>query len=374
MTTLNNLSPSVGLILIVSTIITTTTTGTGRRRRTITTTKTDVNYGTGFIVDGEIDENSTLKNRNNSARPIVATVAHLLPFSGNNKYYIKLFDKITKISKIYELSLIAMNRSIDICLFDFITPISNPFCIQWDTSDVNAGSTCYLIGYPLGDSQQSIVQGTVRDPTYCFSNLGSGIDQIYHSAPATKGNSGSCILNSQCKIIGIHTWGFKNLSGNDDFENFTGGSSTYGIFKIIGHMISKIYVNPEKFCSRVILGIKARIVNDIFRIQYMDISGVQEFDGILVNEILPNKTIDNYNKGQGVPKIEINDIITHLNDSPIGYCKESPVNVLFTLSQNNPIQIKIRKANTVYQNPVDIQLNNPTLFSIQDDSFYANII
>lgn len=381
MSIISSLSPSVGLVVVVSTIITTTTTGRGRRQRTITSTRTEVNLGSGFIVDGELD-NGLLKNQIQSSRPIVVSVAHVVPKDAQNRYFIKFFDKVSKLSQIYELNLIALNYSVDLCIYDFhpVNPIDNPLCLQWETSDVISGSTCYLIGYPLGDAQQSIVDGSVRDPTYCFSNLQSGLDQIYHSAPATNGNSGSCILNTDGKIIGIHAWGYNRV--NDiDFENFVGGPSTHSVFNIISYMLfnSSNLIDSKKFFNRTILGIRASIINDVFRIMNIGIPAMKELDGIMIKEILVNKTIDLHNKRLGTTKIELNDIITHIMDTsgnyiPIGYTKESPVNILFLHPFSSSLSLRIRRISDNYNIPINIELSNPVRMTSSEDTFYSNIL
>jgi hypothetical protein len=382
MTIISTLSPSVGLIIIVSTFVTTTTTGTGRRARTITTTRSEVKLGTGFIVDGEL-QNGKLRNQTNSSRPIIVSVAHIIPTGSQNKYFIKFFDRVSKLSVIYELALITHNYSVDLCLYDFLpsNPIDNPQCLQWETSEVVQGNPCYLIGYPLGDAQQSIVNGAVRDPTYLFPNLQSGLDQIYHSAPATNGNSGSCILNSDGKIIGIHSWGYNRIP-NVDFENFVGGPSTHCIFDILSYMLfnsNNLNLNDvKKFFNRALLGIRATIINDVFRIINMNVSSLKQLDGILIKEIIPNKTVDLHNKRNNTIKIELNDIITHIvdtsgNEIAIGYTRESPVNILFFHPFTN-LTIKIRKVNQNYQTPIDIELISPVRMVSSEDVYFSNLL
>jgi hypothetical protein len=380
---ISNLSPSVGLIVVVSSFVTTSTTGTGRRARTVTTTRSEVKLGTGFIVDGEL-QNGKLRNQTNSSRPIIVSVSHIIPKDSQNKYFIKFFDKVSKLSVIYELVLIASNYSVDLCIyeFDLKNQINNPLCLQWETSEIVAGNPCYLIGYPLGDAQQSIVKGAVRDPTYCLPNLQSGIDQIYHSAPATNGNSGSCILNSDGKIIGIHSWGYNRIP-NVDFENFVGGPASHCIFDILSYMLfnsNNLNLNDtKKFFNRSILGIRATIINDVFKIINMNISSLKELDGILIKEILPNKTIDLHNKRNNTIKIDLNDIITHIfdtsgNEIGIGYTKESPVNILFLHPLYTNLKIKIRKANQNYQTPIDIELLNPVRMISSEDVYFSNLL
>jgi S1-C subfamily serine protease len=368
---INSFIPSIGLMIVLSTVTTTV------RRRPVT--NTNVSYGSGFIVDGELDASGRyLRNSSSTTNPIVVTVAHVIPTQGVIQYYFKLFDQYTQISKIYKLNLIAYNRTSDIAVFGFdtTTQLTNPLCLQWNRCAI-IGSNCYVAGFPLGNAQFSIAGGSVRDPTYCFSNLATGIDQIYHSVPTTNGNSGSCILDNSGTIIGIHAWGLNQYSNLVTFENFCGGPSSNCAFHIVSQMISQPQNGPNKYYARYGLGIQARIIDDIFRIVYKDISGI---DGIIIDTIIPNQpgraqfTIDTYNKNpQTTPKIAKGDIITHIFDIneeqyyypaiPVGYSSASPGMILFDNAINlqgtapTSMKIIIRKA-PLYQIEYVITFNN----------------
>jgi S1-C subfamily serine protease len=383
METIDYFTPATGLIIVLTQVTTTIVTGTGRRRRVTTNTQTKTTYGSGFIVDGVL-ENNLLRDSSSSTYPIVASVAHLIPTTGSNRYFFKLFDTNTKISKIYELNLVSYNRSVDLCIFDFITSIVGPLCLQWRRdSDVKSGEQCYVVGYPLGDAQLSIVDGSVRDPTYCMSNLSSGIDQIYHSAPATNGNSGGCILDKNGKIIGVHAWGYYQNS-NLTYENFSGGPSTKSAYPILSFMLNNKSLAIQKYHPRVALGMYGSILDDIFRIIHLNNTHVQALDGVIVQSIVPNNgttlySIDTHNKKNGTIKIGVNDIITHIFDLskneyiPIGYTKDSPVNILFPRNLTSSIQIRVRKAPN-YDISHDVTIDIPYIQYPSLDSFYSNFI
>jgi S1-C subfamily serine protease len=365
---------SVGLIVVVSIISRIEYTRVLQRRtfRTITNTvkETKVSNGTGFLVQNPI-----------TSEPSIVSVAHLIPTdqTAENTFYIKLFDRITKLSKIYKINLIAYNRGVDVALFTFETPITNPEYLTWNLDSLTQGQDCYLMGYPLGDSQLSIVEGSVRDPTYCFSDLASGVDQIYHSAPATNGNSGSCILDASGNIIGIHAWGYYQ-NNEITFENFTGGPSTKSIYPIILHILT----NPSKkignFYPRLILGIQAKIVNDIYRIVNFSNQALQNIDGILVSNILPNGSFNRHNAIPSNTKIELNDILTHIFDYDkndyveIGYTRESPINILFRNPFQQSIKIKLRKVSQNYSQELVLEIVQPVVQSIAQDTFYSNLL
>lgn len=376
MATIDTFIPAIGLVVVLSNVTTISYVGRGRNRRSISNTVTNVSNGSGFIVDGMSDNYGNLRNESTSEFPIVVSVAHVIPTQGVNRYFFKLFDT-AGLSKIYELNLIAYNRSADICIFNFITPITDPLCLRWNLDDLKPGMPCYVGGFPLGDAQLSIVDGVVRDPTYCFSNLATGIDQIYHSAPVTNGNSGSCILDISGSIIGIHAWGYNQNANGVTFENFCGGPANRGAYTIISMMMFRGVLDSsgQKYYPRYGLGIECGIVNDIFRIIKFDNPYIRNTDGIIINKIIPNQgtiqyAIDTYNKTTQLPKIAVNDMITEIQDltAPvesenefikIGYSEMPPGILLFqnTASSSPTFKIKIRKA-PQYDVEHTITLNN----------------
>jgi hypothetical protein len=402
MSGINSVIPSCGLIIVDSTITSVTTQGRGRRARTITNTYKQTSFGSGFVVDGDISISlPILQNKPTSSKPMVVSVAHVILTVGTSRYFIKLFDENTKLPKIYEINLISYNRSIDICIFEFKdnSKVVNQACLtwkrDWDTNPVLSGDRCYVVGFPLGDSQLSIVEGSVRDPTYCFGDLGMAIDQIYHSAPVTNGNSGSCILDKDNKIIGIHAWGQYQYSNLVGYENFSGGPGGKWLHDIIFHMIFNRPVSSSSntYSPRTVLGIHARIVDDLFKIKNFDNIYVQDLEGIIVENIIQNNTskqysIDTHNKKTGTTKIQPGDVITHIyvDNTPIaiGYTKEAPVSLLFYHAPGSSIKLRIKKAIKIpddgsnrlpyWSDPEDVTLDTTFSCNISDDNFYSRLI
>jgi hypothetical protein len=380
-------SQAVGKLIVRTKIVTT--------RRNVQSTRTlPSTNGSAFIIDSS-SNNGLFENSPSPNTPIVITVAHMIPSETEirktlpnsttltnieTEYWFKRFDPYYdfQIYKFYKLNLVCYNRSVDLAILEFsnTTPYDGQSMIQWNLDPIKSGQDCYVIGYPLGDNQFSITHGSVRDPTYCFSNFTFGIDQLYHSAPATEGNSGCCILDVSGKIIGIHSWATGqsvrdvNRTPTNNFvlfEDFTGGASTKAAYPILSLMWNnKQRITSTKYYPRVSLGITATIMDDEFRITNFNNQNIKVIDGIRIESIISGQTIDTYNKSAPTnSKIEVNDIITHImnkdgNFVEVGYMRgEAPVNILFLLPLNSNIQLKIRKASNSYAAPeINITLLN----------------
>jgi S1-C subfamily serine protease len=371
--------------IIVRTKITTT------RGRTASTRTLPLTNGSGFIIDS-VSDNGLFANSPSTNIPIVITVAHMIPSTieiektlsrGTNltnietEYWFKRLDPYNcfNLYKFYKMNLLCYNRATDLAILQFSpsTPYDGKTMIQWNLEPIKSGQDCYVIGYPLGDAQFSITHGTVRDPTYCFTNFTFGIDQVYHSAPATEGNSGCCILDTEGKIIGIHAWAsrqtVRDVNRNPTtnfvlFEDFTGGPSTKSAYPILSLMWNnKQRITSSGYYPRVFLGITATIMDDEFRINHFSNQNIKEIDGIKIDSILPGYTIDRYNQTAS-NKIEENDIITHVmnrdgNFVEVGYMRgDAPVNVLFLLPLNSNVQIKFRKMTDLYNTIFTVILPN----------------
>jgi hypothetical protein len=164
------------------------------------------------------------------------------------------------------------------------------------------------------------------------------------------------------KIIGIHAWGYNQLTNT--YETFSGGPSSKSVYPIVKYMLENLNLRDNNnFFPRVILGINANLVNDLFRIAHFTNSALQNIDA-KANTI----------------KININDIITHIFDPTtnefvaVGYTRESPVNILFRLPLTQIIKIKTRTAGSNYQTENIIEIQNPSIQTISQDSFYSILI
>jgi hypothetical protein len=136
-----------------------------------------------------------------------------------SKAYIE--NPITNKAIIVPTNKIYIDGIADIALIqtdiDF-TNFSN-YCLKINTTNVFAGDICYVIGNPGGIDEDSISIGCVRDPNYNELSSNQVVDSMFVCAPGIGGNSGGPIVNINCDVIGIYTFGRIN------HENFGGGAN-----------------------------------------------------------------------------------------------------------------------------------------------------
>ena len=118
--------------------------------------------------------------------------------------------------------------------FDFTT---DQAVLEWGDSDtVIPGEKCYVVGNPLGADFASIASGTVRDAKYVGTFESGTIESLYTSAPILPGNSGSSVLSSTGKLIGLSSW--VTNSSNVAQSSFAGGPNQHMAEQIINHIVA----------------------------------------------------------------------------------------------------------------------------------------
>ena len=132
-------------------------------------------------------------------------------------------NPITNVWVEVDPSKIYMDGVADIALI--VTEIdfrSNPeYCLKINTTTVNYGDVCCVVGNPIVVDEDSFSFGNVRDPHWSDPDGYQVTDTIFINAPSGGGNSGGPIVNTNADVIGIYTFGFTN------YENFGGGSNQY---------------------------------------------------------------------------------------------------------------------------------------------------
>ena len=107
--------------------------------------------------------------------------------------------------------------------------------LEWGNSrNIQNGELCYIMGDPLGIDVNSISSGIVRDNKYVDSDGITVIESILTDAPAYSGNSGSPIVDSNNKVIGMYTW---NTDGTNSVGCLGGGVSQYILEPVVETII-----------------------------------------------------------------------------------------------------------------------------------------
>ena len=129
--------------------------------------------------------------------------------------------------------------------------INHPFLCFGDSSKTNIGEKCFIIGNALGLDPFSIADGIVRDNKYV---LDLAIESMLISAPTWSGNSGSPIINSCGKVIGMICYSIREQS--IEHSTMAGGATQFmmedivnRIIQIKGDYITKGYIGISSFST-----------------------------------------------------------------------------------------------------------------------------
>ena len=95
-----------------------------------------------------------------------------------------------------------------------------PFGVFFENGDYRIGEEIFSIGYPYGNSSIAIPSWNTNGELYSIINNGiisqeRGLFGFGHNISSAPGSSGSPIINSQGKLIGIHSSGTSGVSGID---------------------------------------------------------------------------------------------------------------------------------------------------------------
>lgn len=101
--------------------------------------------------------------------------------------------------------------------------------LEFETSDNNCkiGDKAFICGNPLGKDAVSFCEGSIRDNSYWYHYM---IEMICFSTPTYGGNSGSAVLNSNSKIIGIISYSM------NEGDNFNFGCKYNHLYEVSRHI------------------------------------------------------------------------------------------------------------------------------------------
>jgi S1-C subfamily serine protease len=110
--------------------------------------------------------------------------------------------------RIFECEVIGLDGATDVAILKPIgITLTNQAFLEWGSSrDQSNGNGCYVIGNPEAIDIASISAGIIRDNRHFNDALGS-VESVLVDTPGTAGNSGGPIIDKDCKVIGVFTFG-----------------------------------------------------------------------------------------------------------------------------------------------------------------------
>ena len=141
-------------------------------------------------------------------------------------------------------SYVGIDAALDIGVLFCDIDVENWPCLEFTNSrEKSPGDIAKLCGFPIGVDINSLSSGVIRDPMFCEPDSGNPVEIMLVDTPAYSGNSGSPILDSDNKVIGVFTHSYGKpvgVSGGGSFfdaaNSIGGGCASY----IVKHSVQKI--------------------------------------------------------------------------------------------------------------------------------------
>ena len=236
-----------------------------------------------------------------------------------------------------DLAVLRTNSKINDSLQGFDFTADQKLVSFTDSTVMKKGIDVYCIGDPLGQDDQSISAGVLRDNKFVSSSNGGAIENISFSAPILKGNSGGPVFNNSGQVIGLSNYVF--AKDGQSFSAFAGGVNSYMASRIYKQLVAP---TPVK---KGFLGVsKSQTVSD-YILQTLRIE----------NAAFGNSEID-YVKGvvlQGISGglfaagVQDGDILLKVDDVDVGIFKNqfSPTRVSW-FKNGEKIKVEIGRPST----------------------------
>lgn len=109
------------------------------------------------------------------------------------------------VNRIIQASNVYVDAAGDIAVLKLDGITDQPYLNWGNSSQECIGNRCFVVGNPLGSDTQSLSGGYVRDNNFVF--YPQQVESMFVSAPTFGGNSGSPIINEECNVTGILTFG-----------------------------------------------------------------------------------------------------------------------------------------------------------------------
>lgn len=171
--------------------------------------------------------------------PSTGTVSDKIPAIKAN-VMVTSVNGVTGVDRIISASDVYVDAAGDIAILKVPGVTSQPY-LQWGNSKQECiGNRCFVVGNPLGLDTQSLSGGYVRDNEFVF--YPQPVESMFITAPTFGGNSGSPIINEECRVTGILTFGLLNSTEPESSfqtrtETLGGGMTSCMAEKVVNWMI-----------------------------------------------------------------------------------------------------------------------------------------
>jgi hypothetical protein len=182
------------------------------------------------------------------------------------------------------------------------------YCLKINTTPVNYGDVCCVVGNPLLVDEDSFSFGNVRDPHWSDPDGYQVTDSIFINAPSGGGNSGGPIVNTNADVIGIYTFGFS------DFENFGGGSNQY----VLQNSLNVLKTTRHDYKSKIYLDFDWTIVDPFILSKYYSGSVNFSREGVRISSINTSSPLHN-------SEIAVNDLLLSCEVTPPNTSTSTPI-------------------------------------------------
>lgn len=161
--------------------------------------------------------------------------------------------------------VLGLDRAGDIALIRTQTTLENPNTgfdfdanqkvLAWGNNTLlKKGSPAIIIGNPRGYDFQSIVVGTVRDNKYIVPDdtAGESVEQLFTNGPVQPGNSGSPVIDSTGRVVGIAGWIIATVLNSNPpgftvsspIYNMSGGASQFIAEPVTNYFLANNPIGP----------------------------------------------------------------------------------------------------------------------------------